>query len=265
MRIATVLAALLLGAGAAPALGFEDYGDATEPQTLTVNAVATSTSFTANVAVPSQADTAGATPQTLEMAIPGPMLREASPAPLIERALPPLPVIVARIDLSSQSMHVSIAGTPRHTWAISSGRAGYATPRGSFQPQWTSRMWYSRKYDYAPMPHAVFFNGGVAVHATSATRMLGRPASHGCIRLAPEHAAQFYRLVQQHGASRVAIHVVGVAPIGVAGRADRSQGARAARSQSLGSQASLGGPSRLVVRRYDGAGNAYWAGPERFR
>ncbi len=60
----------------------------------------------------------------------------------------------------------------------------------------------------APMPHAVFFNGGIAVHATSAVGMLGRPASHGCIRLAPGNAATFFNLVARHGkgATRIVVH-----------------------------------------------------------
>ncbi len=73
-------------------------------------------------------------------------------------------------------------------------------------------MHYSRKYDMAPMPHAVFINGGVAIHATSATGLLGRPASHGCIRLAPGNAATFYSLVHKHGLKNVQVQVFGSPP-----------------------------------------------------
>ena len=125
---------------------------------------------------------------------------------------PAPPALVARINLSNQRMEVLVGSSHLHTWAISSGRAGYSSPRGNYRVQWTSRMWYSRKYDNAPMPHAVFFTGGVAVHATSAVGMLGRPASHGCIRLAPGNAAQFYALVQKYGNKQTQIQVVGSAP-----------------------------------------------------
>ncbi len=73
-------------------------------------------------------------------------------------------------------------------------------------------MWFSKKYDNAPMPHAVFFSGGVAVHATQSIGMLGQPASHGCVRLAPAHAARFYELVHKHGYQNTRIEVFGTPP-----------------------------------------------------
>jgi lipoprotein-anchoring transpeptidase ErfK/SrfK len=60
-------------------------------------------------------------------------------------------------------------------------------------------MHYSRKYDNSPMPHSIFFLGGYAIHATNYVKYLGRPASHGCIRLHPRNAAKLYALVQKHG------------------------------------------------------------------
>ena len=99
-------------------------------------------------------------------------------------------------------------GAVKFVWPISSGREGYATQTGTFQPQWTARMWYSRQWDMAPMPHAVFFNRGTAFHATSATGALGRRASHGCIRLSPGNAAKLYALVHRHGleSTKVVVH-----------------------------------------------------------
>jgi lipoprotein-anchoring transpeptidase ErfK/SrfK len=69
-------------------------------------------------------------------------------------------------------------------------------------------MWYSTKYDDAPMPHAVFFSGGYAVHATDAIKRLGRPASHGCVRLHPNDAADFFTLVKTFGPSNTRIVIV---------------------------------------------------------
>jgi lipoprotein-anchoring transpeptidase ErfK/SrfK len=57
-------------------------------------------------------------------------------------------------------------------------------------------MHYSKKYDNAPMPHSIFFSGGYAIHATPHVGNLGRPASHGCVRLHPEHAAQLYTMTK---------------------------------------------------------------------
>jgi lipoprotein-anchoring transpeptidase ErfK/SrfK len=107
--------------------------------------------------------------------------------------------VIARVDLSAQRMVVSIDGRPAFAWKVSTARKGYVTPTGSWKPTRMHRMWYSKKYDNAPMPHSVFFTGGYAIHATDAVKRLGSPASHGCVRLAPEHASDFYRLVQVFG------------------------------------------------------------------
>lgn len=152
--------------------------------------------------------------QSTEPAIAAP--RDTPEAPAAQAPSPPPaplpPTLVAKINLTSQRMEVSVDGKSRHTWAISSGRSGYLTPRGKFRVQWTARIWHSRKYDLAPMPHSVFFNGGIAVHGTSSVGLLGQPASHGCVRLAPGNAAQFYGLVQKHGHARTQITVVGTTP-----------------------------------------------------
>lgn len=105
----------------------------------------------------------------------------------------------ARIDLSSQTMIVKQHGKTKYKWKISSGRSGYGTPTGQWSAKWLSKHHKSRKYNNAPMPYAVFFNGGYAVHGTNAISRLGRPASHGCIRLHPQNASTFFNLVQKTG------------------------------------------------------------------
>ena len=107
--------------------------------------------------------------------------------------------LVARIDVSQQIMTVSYGGEVLHNWVVSTGRKGFNTPRGAWRPQRMHTMWYSRKYDNAPMPYSVFFTGGYAVHGTSKVKALGRPASHGCVRLQTKNAARFYALVEQVG------------------------------------------------------------------
>lgn len=107
--------------------------------------------------------------------------------------------VEAHIDLSTQTMEVWVDGWRRYTWPISSARKGYRTPTGSFRPYRMHRRYFSRKYDNAPMPFAIFFNGGYAVHGTSDLRRLGRPASHGCVRLHPQNAATFFALVSDVG------------------------------------------------------------------
>jgi lipoprotein-anchoring transpeptidase ErfK/SrfK len=116
--------------------------------------------------------------------------------------------IVARIDISKQRMMVLVDGRETFEWKVSTAGKGYVTPTGSFKPTRMHKMWYSRKYANAPMPHSVFFHGGYAVHATPHVKRLGSPASHGCIRLHPDNASDFYQLVQAFGRSNTSIVIV---------------------------------------------------------
>lgn len=115
--------------------------------------------------------------------------------------------VVARISTRGQTMDVYVHGMHYYSWPVSTGRGPYATPTGSFRPKRLERRWYSTKYNNAPMHYAVFYSGGYAIHATTEVGRLGRPASHGCIRLAPSHAAQFYTLVRSHGPARTRITI----------------------------------------------------------
>jgi lipoprotein-anchoring transpeptidase ErfK/SrfK len=116
--------------------------------------------------------------------------------------------LVARIDVGNQTMTVSRHGRVIYTWNVSTARRGYVTPRGTYRPTRLHRMWYSRKYDMSPMPYSVFFRGGYAIHGTGYVKQLGRPASHGCVRLATANAARFYSLVKQVGPGNTRIVVV---------------------------------------------------------
>src|SRR3954454_16184926 len=120
-------------------------------------------------------------------------------------AEPALASVTVRISNSAQRMHVYVDGHPAYSWAVSTARRGYRTPAGSYRVQRMERMWYSRKYDWSPMPHALFFRGGYAIHGTNSIRQLGRPASHGCVRLHPGNAAALYRLVQSRGGARIVV------------------------------------------------------------
>jgi len=99
------------------------------------------------------------------------------------------------ISKSKQMMQVDTnEGT--YQWPVSTARKGYYTPTGTFTPYSLQPMHYSKKYDNAPMPHSIFFSGGYAIHATPHIGNLGRPASHGCVRLHPANAATLYQIVK---------------------------------------------------------------------
>ena len=115
--------------------------------------------------------------------------------------------LVARVDVAAQKMVVIHYGKVLYEWPVSTARQGYITPRGEYRPQRMHKMWHSRKYDMAPMPFAVFYDRGWAVHGTSAVSRLGKPASHGCVRLATPNAETFYTLVRQVGPGNTRIIV----------------------------------------------------------
>jgi lipoprotein-anchoring transpeptidase ErfK/SrfK len=114
-------------------------------------------------------------------------------------SVPALAEVVAHIDISSQTMHVSVDGRPLYVWPVSTARFGYVTPTGYYHPIRLERVWRSTIYNNAPMPYAVFFRGGFAIHGTYEVGSLGRPASHGCVRLNTGDAATLFSLIEQHG------------------------------------------------------------------
>jgi lipoprotein-anchoring transpeptidase ErfK/SrfK len=115
--------------------------------------------------------------------------------------------VVARISLGSQRMDVYVNGAPRYSWPVSTARRGYHTPTGTFRPTALAVWHRSTIYSGSPMPHAIFFLHGYAIHGSYETRYLGRPASHGCVRLHPSAAAQLFSLVRQYGAANTLIQI----------------------------------------------------------
>ncbi|MEA1833066.1 L,D-transpeptidase [Methylobacterium durans] len=145
----------------------------------------------------------GALPLRLRRLLAGPLLV----LPLSSGASAEL---LIRIDKASQRMAVSVNGQERHTWPVSTGAAGYDTPSGTFRPSRLSRHHFSREWDNAPMPFAIFFTvEGHAIHGTNQGRRLGHPASHGCVRLAPRNAGLLFALVRAEGLQSTQVVVEG--------------------------------------------------------
>ena len=130
-------------------------------------------------------------------------------AALAAVAVTPAGAVTVNVDLSTQRMHVESAGGRSYDWPISSAREGYVTPTGTFHPERLAAVYHSKKYDNAPMPHAVFFYYGFAIHGTNEVSHLGRAVSHGCVRLAPQNATTLFNLVKAEGAT---INISGTPP-----------------------------------------------------
>lgn len=115
--------------------------------------------------------------------------------------------VVARISLGSQRMEVYVDGEERYSWPVSTARRGYRTPTGTFRPTALAVWHRSTIYSGSPMPHAIFFLKGYAIHGSYEIKHLGRPASHGCVRLHPAAAKQLFALVRQYGAANTRIEI----------------------------------------------------------
>ena len=121
--------------------------------------------------------------------------------------------ILVNIDKSTQEMTVFVDGMERYSWKVSTGRGQYDTPTGTFTPTSMNEIWYSKQWDNSPMPHAIFFmKDGHAIHGTHEVKNLGKPASHGCVRLAPENAATLYAMVEKTGMENTQVVLSGEAP-----------------------------------------------------
>lgn len=107
--------------------------------------------------------------------------------------------LIVEIDISDQEMVVAPEGKAAYRWPVSTARPGHVTPVGTYQPEWLSRWHRSSIYNNAPMPFSIFFHGNYAIHGTDQISRLGRPASAGCVRLHPDHAAVLWDLVQEFG------------------------------------------------------------------
>ena len=135
-------------------------------------------------------------------------------------------VILINIDKAQQKMTVFLDGVEKYVWPVSTGLAGYSTPSGTYTATSMNEIWYSKEWDNAPMPHSIFFRkDGYAIHGTYEAKSLGKPASHGCVRLSRENAATLYALVKKIGLKNTEVELTGVTPGGEY-KVARSEGPR---------------------------------------
>jgi lipoprotein-anchoring transpeptidase ErfK/SrfK len=123
--------------------------------------------------------------------------------------------IVINIDKTKQKMSVLLNGVEKYKWPVSTGRPSYFTPSGDYAATSMNEVWYSKEWDNAPMPHSIFFTkDGHAIHGSYELKQLGRPASHGCVRIAPKNAATLYALVATNGIENTQVVLTGLTPGG---------------------------------------------------
>ncbi len=115
--------------------------------------------------------------------------------------------VEVRVSLSRQMMEVFHEGRKLFAWKVSTAKAPKITPTGSWTPEFLSKNHRSKLYNNAPMPWAVFYHGNYAIHGTDQIKRLGTPASHGCVRLHPDHAKILFRMVRAEGLSNTRVTV----------------------------------------------------------
>ena len=164
-------------------------------------------------------------------------------------AVPARADIVVTVDKSAQRLTVEVDGARRYDWPVSTARWGYRTPVGTYRPERLERKWFSRKYDWSPMPWSIFFSGGYAIHGSYEVSRLGRPASHGCIRLHPNNAKILFELVKAH-VRETRIVVTGEGP-----PAARHEAAASVRKRPVRSE------EDTTFRNIFAPPNPYYAGP----
>ena len=116
--------------------------------------------------------------------------------------------LVVSVSKSQQQAAVVVDGEEFYRWPVSTGTRGHETPVGSFRPARLERHWYSRQYSLTPMPWAMFFHRGYAMHGTMEAYNLGHAASHGCVRLRPDKAAILYSLMRHQGLANTKVVVM---------------------------------------------------------
>jgi hypothetical protein len=141
--------------------------------------------------------------------------------------------LLISVDKSAQQMTVTVDGQQRYVWPVSTGGHGYDTPSGDFKPFRMEKDHFSREWDDAPMPYSIFFTKiGHAIHGTYETKNLGRPVSHGCVRLSRPHAAILWDLVKHEKMANTQVVLTGEIPASAPAMARRPQNNGAARAAS---------------------------------
>lgn len=116
----------------------------------------------------------------------------------------------SRTSLNEQLMYIYEYGELKYVWPTSTGKRGYETPyldqnpNGRIYDRYSSSKYPGGDYNgLGNMPYAVFVRGGYAIHGTTKGNWfaLGTPASKGCLRLHPDNAYMFNRLVRNVGVS----------------------------------------------------------------
>lgn len=112
---------------------------------------------------------------------------------LLGRSAESEPKHLVTVDLSQQRAVLRRFGQVVDTTKVSTGREGYETPSGRYVITDKHKQWTSTVY-HVQMPWFMRLNcSAIGLHSGYVT---GEPASHGCIRLPPDKARQWFGLME---------------------------------------------------------------------
>lgn len=122
------------------------------------------------------------------------------------------------VDLSDRTLYLMDGQRMVRRFPVSIGAENYPTPKGQFRishmiwnPSWRPPpSGWARGKSYEPPGSPdnpmgrikIFFRApDFYIHGTGLTSSLGRPASHGCVRMRNIDAAELGRILMEHGGS----------------------------------------------------------------
>ncbi len=124
--------------------------------------------------------------------------------------------VYAHVSKARQLLSLYVNGQLVGQFQTSTGAKGHGTPNfdqnpnGRIYDKYMSKAYPGGDYNgLGNMPYAVFIKGGFAIHGTGKSNWpkLGTAASHGCIRVHPDNAYRFNRLVREYGVANTWITV----------------------------------------------------------
>lgn len=102
-----------------------------------------------------------------------------------------IPEDVVIVSKANQRVYRFSAGKLKYNFICSTALPEFDGTEGEYAVYSRQIKHWSKKYELW-MPYSLFYYKGYALHATTATRMLGRPASHGCVRLRSRDAKKLF-------------------------------------------------------------------------
>ena len=218
--LSPVFVTFLVGILAFPASAQTGSDPNTPPSTSTAGAQAQSDSTGGRtssnpVAPKTDVDTATPSTQTNSAAAkaesePGGSQPQPNPGPKKTGS-----AILININKAKQRMTVFVDGIEKYHWPVSTGRAGYSTPSGTYTATSMNEIWYSKQWDNSPMPHSIFFmKDGHAIHGSYEVKNLGKPVFTWLRAHLAENATTLYALVKQNGLGNTQVVLTGVTPGG---------------------------------------------------